>query len=171
MYLRGVPQMIKVLSDYLKDNPISGELSKAIRGLIRSIESERMSVENRRWVLRLKELRGDTEVNYPLEAGDIWADAALSELRTLDSRTQTAWAELLLHCLRVTGSAPSSKWLKGMDKYLDPIGNSNFFNKLLDWFPLVDKPRTTAIRGHMSLQSILPVNTTPNRGTTSGYDR
>jgi hypothetical protein len=157
-YLRGVPQMIKVLGDYLKDHPISDDLYKAIERLIRSVETEHMSVENRRWVLRLKELRGDTEVSYPLEAGDIWADAALNDLRTLDSKTQTAWAELLLHCLRVTGSAPSSKWLKGIDKYLDVIGTSDFFNKLLHWFPLVDKPRATPAYRYDHLQTPLPVN-------------
>jgi hypothetical protein len=157
-YLRGVPQMIKVLGDYLKNNQFSDELYKAIERLIRSIESEQMSVENRRWVLRLKELAGDTDVSYPLEAGDIWADAALSDLRTLESKSQTAWAELLLHCLRVTGSSPSSKWLKGMDKYLDTIGISNFFNKLSHWFPLVDKPRPSIIYQHAPSYHLLPVN-------------
>lgn len=157
-YLNGVPQMIKVLGDYFKDHPISDELYKAIERLIRSIETEHMSVEHRRWVLRLKELTGDTEVNYPLEAGDIWADVALSELRTLDSKTQTTWAELLLQCLRVTGSAPSGKWLKGMDKYLDTIGNSNFFNSLLRWFPFVDKPRPTQINRYDRRETLLPVN-------------
>jgi hypothetical protein len=158
MYLRGVPQMIKVVGDYLKDHSISDDLYQAIERLIRSIESENRSVEHRRWVLRLKELTGDTEVSYPLEAGDIWADAALSELRVLDSKTQTAWAELLIHCLRVTGSAPSSKWLKGMDKYLDIIGAQNFFNSLLHWFSLVDKPRDTPARRYDNLQSLLAVN-------------
>jgi hypothetical protein len=159
MYLRGVPQMIKVLGDYLKDHSISDEIYKVIERLIQSIESEHMSVENRRWVLRLKELTGDTEVSYPLEAGDIWADAALAELRTLDSKSQTAWAELLLSCLRVTGSAPSSKWLKGMDKYLDVIGVSGFFGTLLRWFPLADKPRVNLINRYDRRETLLPVNT------------
>lgn len=158
MYLRGVPQMIKVVGDYLKDRSISDDLHEAIERLIRSIEAENSSVEYRRWVLRLKELTGDSEVSYPLEAGDIWTDAALIELRALDSKTQTAWAELLLHCLRVTGSAPSSKWLKGMEKYLEIIGTQDFFNSLLHWFPLVDRPRLTPARRYDNLQSLLPVN-------------
>ena len=157
-YLRGVPQMIKVVRDYLKDNQISETLYKAIERLTRSLESEQMSVENRRWVLRLKELTGSTEISYPVEGGDVWASAALSELRTLDPKLQTAWAELLLHCLRVTGSAPSSKWLKGMDKYIDIIGSQDFFDKLSRWFPLVDKPRTAAARRYDNLQTPLPIN-------------
>ncbi|HMD82801.1 MAG TPA: hypothetical protein VKE92_15900, partial [Anaerolineales bacterium] len=157
-YYRGVPQMIKVVGDYLKNNPISDELHKAIERLIQSIESDRLSVENRRWVLRLKELTGDTNVSLPLAAGDIWADTALSDLRSLDSKTHTAWAELLLSCLRTTGSAPSSKWIKGADKYLAVIGISNFFNILLRWFPLVDKPRANLIDRYDHRESLLPVN-------------
>jgi len=157
-YLRAAPQIIKILGDYLKNHPLSDELSQAIGKLIHSIETENMSVENRRWILRLRELRGDTEVTWPLAAGDIWADTALSELRTLEPNLQTAWVELLLHCLRATGSSPSSKWLKGTDKYLDTIGKQDFFHRLSYWFPFVDKPRVTPARQHDNLQTLLPVN-------------
>ena len=158
-YYRGVPHMIKIVGDYLKENTISDELRKAVERLIQSIESDRLSVENRRWVLRLKELTGDTDVSLPLVAGDIWADMALSDLRSLDSKTQTAWAELLLSCLRTTGSAPGSKWIKGADKYFAVIGISNFFNILLRWFPLVDKPRANLIDRYDHRETLLPVNT------------
>ena len=158
-YLGGVPQMIKVLGDYLKSNPVGDGLYKAIEGLIQAVGAERTTrVEDRRWVMRLRELRGDTDVTLPLAAGDIWAEAALSELRTLDPKLQTAWAELLLHCLRATGSAPSTKWLKGLDKYLEAIGNQDFFNRLERWFPLVDKPRATPINRYDDVQTLLPVN-------------
>jgi uncharacterized protein DUF4132 len=157
-YFRGIPQMIKVVGDYLKENEISVSLTSAIDRMIRVIESENRGVEPRRWVLRLKELRGDTEISLPLVAGDIWADTALNDLRTLDAKMQTAWAELLLYCLRATGSAPSSKWLRGLDKYLDIIGKQNFFNALLHWFPLADKPRAAASNRYDNVQTLLPVN-------------
>jgi hypothetical protein len=158
VYFSGVPQIIKVTADYLKRNPMSDELHKAIEGLIQSIESRNMSVEIRRWVLRLKELAKDGEVILPLTAGDTWADAAAREIHALDSRTQTAWAELLLHCLRATGSSPSRKWLKVADKYLDVIGDHGFFSKILHWFPLVDKPRAISIDRHENRQKLAPVN-------------
>jgi len=158
IYYRGVPQVIKVAGDYLKNNPISDGLYKTIERLIRSIESEHMSVENRRWILRLKELTGDTEISLPLATGDVWSDAALNELRSLDSQTQVTWAELLLHCLRATGSSPSSKWLKGMDKYLDVIGSQEFFNMLLKWFPLVDRPRPPTVVQYLRDYSLVPMN-------------
>jgi uncharacterized protein DUF4132 len=157
-YYRGVSQIIKVVGDYLKGNEISVDLNKAIGGLINVIECEYTSVETRRWALRLRDLKGDEAIRLPLAAGDIWADVASSELRDMDSKSQTAWAELLLRCLRATGSAPSSKWLKGVDKYLDIIGNPNFFNKLLHWFPLVDRPRASASNRYDNVQTLLPVN-------------
>src|SRR5690349_16088837 len=62
-YFRGVPQMIKVLGDYLKQNELSVDLTKAIDNLIKVIESENTRVEAHRWVLRLKELKGATEIS------------------------------------------------------------------------------------------------------------
>lgn len=158
-YYRGIPQMIKVVGDYLKGNDISDNLQKAMGRLLHVIEAENRSVEARRWVLRLKEMRGDSEVSLPLVAGDVWAEQAMSEIKALDSVVQTAWAELLLHCLRATGSAPSSKWLKGVDKYVDTMGSQGFFQKLLKWFPLVDKPREPTIYQHARSYELLPVNT------------
>ena len=157
VYFSGVPQIIKVASDYLKTNPMSDELHQAIESLIQSIESESTNVEIRRWLLRLKELTGKTEVSLPLAAGDAWADTALKELYALDSRTRTAWAELLLHCSRSKGSVPSRKWLEAADQYVDTIGNLNVFIKLYHWFPLVDKSRPTPTNGHD--QTLLLVNT------------
>jgi len=156
VYFSGVPQIIKVVGNYLKNNSISAELRKAAERLIESIEAESTNVEIRRWLLHLKELTGETEVSLPLAAGDLWADTALKEIYSLDSRTRAAWAELLLHCSRVKGSMPTSKWLNLAYQYIDTIGNLNFFIKLLHWFPLVDKQLMTNRRGYHP--SLLPVN-------------
>jgi hypothetical protein len=144
VYFSGVPQIIKVVSDFLKINPMSDGLHRAIEGVIQSIEAESMSVEIRRWLLRLKELTGETEVSLPLVAGDAWADTALREIYALDSRTKTAWAELLIHCAHAPGSTPSNKWLNTADRYIAVIGNLNFFIKLCHWLPLVDHPHTSS---------------------------
>ncbi len=158
VYFSGVPQIIKVVDDYLKVNPMSNELHKAIERLTQSIEAESMSVEIRRWILRLKELMGETQVSLPLAAGDLWADTALRELYAMDSRTKTAWAGLLAHCSRVTGSTPNSTWLKAADQYIDTIGNLNLFIKLYHWFPLVDKLHTTSASDGGHGQFLLPAN-------------
>ena len=158
VYFSGVPQIIKVVGDYLKSHPMSRELQQAAERLIQSIEAESMSVEIRRWILRLKDLIGETEVSLPLAAGDAWADTALKEIYSLDSRTRTAWAELLLYCSRAKSSVPSNKWLSAVDPYIDTIGNLNFFIKLLHWFPVVEKQLTASTNRHDRHPSLLPVN-------------
>src|SRR6266508_1511896 len=77
VYFSGVPQIIKVLGDYLKRNPMSAELHEAVERLTLFLESESMSIEVRRWILQIKELMGETQVSLPLVAGEIWADTAL----------------------------------------------------------------------------------------------
>jgi hypothetical protein len=144
IYFSGVPQIIKVVGDYLKRHPMSDELHESIERLARSIESGSMSVEIRRWLLRLKELMGETQVSLPLVAGDAWADAALKEIYAMNSRAKTAWAELLRHCSRATGTTPSSKWLAEADKYIEAISDLYLFIKLSHWFPLVDQPQTSS---------------------------
>jgi len=156
VYFSGVPQIIKVVGDYLKNNPMSAELRKAAERLIESIEAESTNVEIRRWLLHLKGLTGGTEVSLPLATGDLWADTALKEIYALDSRTRTAWAELLLHCSHAKGSAPTSKWLNVANQYIETIGSLNFFIKLLHWFPLIGKQLVTNRRGRHA--SLLPGN-------------
>jgi hypothetical protein len=144
VYFSGIPQIIKVVGDYLKNNPISDELHESIEQLARSIESGSMSVEVRRWILRLKELMGETQISLPLVAGDAWADTALKEIYAMNARSKTAWAELLKHCSDATGAMPSRRWLAEADKYIDAIGDLYLFIKLSHWFPLVDQAQMSS---------------------------
>jgi hypothetical protein len=145
VYFSGVPQIIKVVGDYLKTHRLTDELHEAIDGLAQSIESGSMSVEIRRWLLRLKELMGDTQVSLPLVAGDVWADTALKEIYAMNSRAKTAWAELLRHCSEATGTVPTRRWLAEADKYINAIGDLYLFIKLSHWFPLVDQSQMSSV--------------------------
>jgi len=145
VYFSGVPQIIKVVGDYLKNHPLTDELHGAIEGLAQSIESGSMSIEIRRWLLRLKELMGETQVSLPLVAGDAWADTALKEIYAMNSRAKTAWAELLRHCSLATGVLPTRRWLAEADKYIDAIGDLYLFIKLSHWFPLVDQSQMSSV--------------------------
>jgi hypothetical protein len=144
VYFSGVPQIIKVVGGYLKDHPMSAELHESIERLAGSLEAVSMSVEIRRWLLRLKELMGETQVSLPLVAGDTWADVALKEIYSMNSRAKTAWAELLKHCSQVSGAAPSRRWLAEADKYIDAIGDLYLFIKLSHWFPMADQTQASA---------------------------
>ena len=144
VYFSGVPQIIKVVGGYLKDHPLSDELHEAIERLAQSLEAVSMSVEIRRWLLRLKELMGETQVSLPMTAGDAWADVALREIYAMNSRAKTAWAELLKHCSHASGAVPGGKWLAEADQYIDAIGDLYLFIKLSHWLPLADQPQKSA---------------------------
>ena len=144
VYFSGVPQIIKVVGDYLKQHPLSDELHGALERLAQSIESGSMSVEIRRWILRLKELMGETQVSLPLVAGDAWADTALKEIYAMNSRTKAAWAELLQYCSQATTATPSRRWLAEADPHIDAIGDLYLFIKLSHWFPLADQPQMSS---------------------------
>src|SRR5215211_455150 len=144
VYFSGVPQIIKVVGDYLENHPMTEELHESIERLAQSIEARSMSVEIRRWILRLKELMGETQVSLPLVAGDAWADAALKEIYAMNTRAKTAWAELLKHCSSAKGAIPSKKWLTEAQEHIDAIGDLYLFIKLSHWFPLVDQPQTSS---------------------------
>ena len=144
VYFSGVPQIIKVVGGYLKDHRMSEELHEAIERLAQSLEAVSMSVEIRRWLLRLKELMGETQVSLPLIAGDAWADVALKEIYAMNARTKTAWAELLRHCSRAAGATPSRRWLAEADNYIDAIGDLYLFIKLSHWFPIADQTHASA---------------------------
>ncbi len=55
---------------------------------------------------------------------------------------QNAWGALLSHCQTASAGKPSSKWVKTATPLVAEIGEEQFTNTLLEWFPLVDKPRT-----------------------------
>ncbi len=155
---RGVPEMIKVCADYLKENTLDDDLCKSIEKLIIAIEGEIQNTERKRWVLRLRELLGGTDVQLPLAGDDAWAARALDDIYSLPPEKLFAWAELLLQCLRVTGSSPSAKWMKATDVYIDAIGRPDFFSALMRWFPLVDHPRERMLNRFDHRETLIPVN-------------
>ncbi len=138
---RGLAQIVKVLSDYLRENELSQRLGTRIEALTEAVQAERASAEVQRQVMRLGELIGKKDIRLPLEAGDIWAKTALVDIGELSDEEQSAWGRLLLHCLRAAGSSPSKKWLKDSEALAEAVGEENLRAAVLRWFPLVDKAR------------------------------
>ena len=150
-YWRGLPQVIKVLSEHVKKHEPSPALTASVNRLVDTIEAERMTVEERRQVIRLNELIGRKEIRLPLELGDIWANVALIDIRNQRGEQQTAWGELLLHCLRATGSAPSRKWMKDAGEKVTALGEEDFESAVMRWFPLADRPRSGGAKADIPL--------------------
>lgn len=110
-----IEQMIRVVEDYLQNHP------------------------------RSQQLAGLADDSLPLIAGEAWSDAACADIRAMEHASQAAWIALLNACLKASGSAPTAKWLKSVEPFLETFTLPAFKSALLKWFPLVDKPRTQPI--------------------------
>ena len=82
----------------------------------------------------------------PIVPGEMWSDTAISDLATLPNSEQLAWKELLIICAKAKQSKPSAKWQRTAQTALAQVGRENFRQAVLQWFPLVDKPRTQPIK-------------------------
>ncbi|HTX78378.1 MAG TPA: hypothetical protein VMC62_01855, partial [Longilinea sp.] len=163
-YMKGIPQMTKCCAAYLKGNPLTEPLREKIENLIESSIRGDQTAESRRWILQLQELIGDTRAQLLLESADVWANTALHEIGALVAEKQAAWAELLLCCLRKSGSSPSPKWIENNVKLVDIIGRNDFFEALLRWFPLANQPREALFGRFDNGEFLRPVNADLLRG-------
>ncbi|MBX3388131.1 MAG: DUF4132 domain-containing protein [Phycisphaeraceae bacterium] len=90
---------------------------------------------------RVRKLLG-LEETPPIEPGEAWSDAALVYLEKQTPNQRSAWIRLMAACGSTSGSAPTAKWLRTWASLIDEIGRRSFLDALLEWFPLVDRPRT-----------------------------
>lgn len=135
------PHLPKVIATYLAKHPRTPALEEALDALITDLEAQSHSTDQRRRVLKLRELAGFVDVSVPLLAGDPWADAARAEVMALPPEQRTPWTLLLQQCAAASGSAPSQKWLKATRALVERLGAAEVHATLLRWFSLVDQPR------------------------------
>ena len=141
-FVRGAPQTLKALQDYLKEHELTPALQERIGGLAELLETGYTTAESRRWAARLKELGGLEDSTLPLVPGEAWSDAAISEIEAMHDEERLAWVELLNLCTKAGGARPTAKWSREADAPLERIGRPAFESAVSRWFPLVDKPRT-----------------------------
>ncbi|MEW6302739.1 MAG: DUF4132 domain-containing protein [Verrucomicrobiota bacterium] len=139
-----VAGVVRALERFAKHNPLSMDLKHRIIRLVETLRGEGTPKEHRQLGDRLERLvEGTARIKiYP---GEAWADAALADLHALSDGPKTLWAEFVNHCHGAKGSAPSAKWLKTAETLLKQIGFAEFKQRMLAWFPLVDKPRTQSL--------------------------
>ncbi|MEM9702757.1 MAG: DUF4132 domain-containing protein, partial [Planctomycetota bacterium] len=75
-----------------------------------------------------------------LDPGEAWTDAALDRLS--DAKTGAAVDAWLRHCQSASAAKPAAKWTKTAVEHLRAVGQAAATDALLEWLPLVDKPRT-----------------------------
>lgn len=103
--------------------------------------------ELRAFATKLGQAMGGKQ-RLPLTPGEAWSDAALRDFEGMEEDAQDAWLGLLAYAASSSGSKPSAKWTKGLQPLLETIGKEAFRERLLAWFPLIDKPRTRTTGNH-----------------------
>lgn len=116
-------------------------LSKRLKAFRVNLTSSYETQEIRKLRDRIEALLGEQQA-IALNPGEAWADAVLCLIGALNQEKAENWAALLEQCRSASGSKASSKWLKVTKELIDTIGVDAFSQACLEWFPLVDKPRT-----------------------------
>jgi hypothetical protein len=135
----------KSVEEYAATSTLSDELAERVLTLGRELAaSDRSDRETRKAAARLTAASGRGPA-LGLAAGEAWSDAVVAHVRGLAGETAAAWAELLAHCAEGSGGKPSGKWSAEAETLIEGLGKDELRRALLEWFPLVDKPRTAAI--------------------------
>lgn len=133
---------VKQVAGYLDSNPITKQLSESILYFARMLETQNKSSESRKQVATLKKLSGAIETRIPLVPGEAWTDKAITELNGLSDEERIKWAQFLALMQQGSGGSPTTKWQKAASQILEELSHNKFRQAVLEWFPLVDKPRT-----------------------------
>lgn len=136
--------IVKAIEDVHAIQPIEGEARVALNQMLLSMNRGYDQKDLRKFAGRIAKIL-EVAPAIPLKSGEAWSDAALEDLSTLDVPGIASWTELLTHCQSASQGKPSKKWLKTAESLMEAVGHEPFCERILIWFPLVDKPRTEEI--------------------------
>lgn len=89
--------------------------------------------------LQIDRIVGDDTSRFPVEAGEVWANRAISDVAELaDEKERLAWCELGAHCLTATSSKPSAKWKQAAMSSIEQIGADELRELVGAWLPLIN---------------------------------
>ncbi|MCR9197655.1 MAG: DUF4132 domain-containing protein [Planctomycetaceae bacterium] len=89
--------------------------------------------------LQIDKIVGDDTSRFPVEAGEVWANRAITDVAELpDEQQRLAWCNLGAHCLTATSSKPSAKWKKTATPFIKQIGADRLRDLVGTWLPLIN---------------------------------
>jgi len=149
LYEWKIPQIPALVNHLNKDLDKSGEqpdeqLQNSLTNLTEALLTLNTG-ENLKFLNVLQGLIAD-QVEFPLQPGEAWSDKALADSQKMRDPQRAAWTKLLLHCQTASAGKPSRKWLKTAEPLIAEVGQEQFIESLLEWFPLVDKQSTESSR-------------------------
>ncbi len=140
--------LITMVERYSAANELSEKSQNLLRQAVAACQSN--NAEQRKIQQRLRKLTGVGD-EPDLKPGEAWSEAALEEISKLRSKKkQAAWKALLVHCQNSDGGQPKKQWADSAKKLIKQVGSDDFFERIVRWFTLVDRPRTQTLdRGAM----------------------
>lgn len=142
IYLPHVPGLIRQIE---KGHAKRAREPKAREILTRLADRIDEQGSERHFAKRLRKLMPDF-LEMPITAGEAWSDAARDTLLELPEAQRRIWVELVHLCGKASSVSPSQKWLHEAIQLRDRIGRQRVTDCLLEWFPLVEKPRTQPLQ-------------------------
>ena len=131
-----------VLEDRALAGSLGEELGAGVKGVIRALRDRLYDDADFR---KIGDRLGGLIARDPgawLVPGEAWSDVALADLAAADDDRREAWSALLRFCQKVDGGKPTAQWLLEAEARVEAVGFGDFKERLLKWFPLVDRPRT-----------------------------
>lgn len=135
----------KLVRDYLKDNELTPEVQTAVETLCDNWAQQYSDARKTASQLRML-ISAETET-LAINPGEAWSDAAKQTIEALPEKEKSAWIKLIEACSAASGGKPTAKWLKLANPLRKVVGVDTFQQYVLQWFVLVDQPRTQPLPG------------------------
>lgn len=148
----GVGNLIRQIHYFLEANPRTAALTDSIHLIIAHLEQKPTSADIRKHLVTLQGLVGDSATKVPVIAGEAWSDQAIGLISQSPAAVQQKWVALFAVLQQATGGSPTAKWQKAAVAALEKLGYPLFKQAVVEWFPLVDKPRTLPVQQQQGWQ-------------------
>jgi hypothetical protein len=153
-YMHCLSGLANAAENFAEANEVSASLHTVLESLIRALPREGYDKDCRKIADRLQALLpGGRRVE--IHPGEAWSDPAIAALGKMKGQEKQAWEALLLHCQTGGASPFTSRWEKEVEPLIEAIGFDSLKERLLSWFPLVDKPRTQPIEGRPGYDQLI----------------
>jgi hypothetical protein len=140
-FCKGAPLnwFLDLLDSYATKQALSDEIRGGLLEIQKNLESVRLPPYLERMLTRIRDLLGPGAPE--IEPGEAWSNRACADLRSLAPSAREGWDRLVVHCAAADSSKPTKKWLTCAGELVATLGKDTFKKTVLEWFPLVAKPR------------------------------
>ena len=130
---------IKKARQYVDDGEtLTPSLTESLEAL-HAQASQLGGAENVKLLMQIDELLGNNAQAKP-DAGEAWADRALTDLAAMTSEVRFCWNELFAHAVTAESAKPSAKWLAEAARHKEAIGEAKLAEHLVSWLNLTAPP-------------------------------